>query len=336
VRPAYLPRLVNDPFQDPALFIPFLFEKRALLFDMGNLNRLPPREILKITHGFVTHTHMDHFAGFDTLLRLFLDRSKSLHLFGPAHFLQNIEGKLAGYTWNLVTNHADRFVLTATEVHADHALTQVYRSRDAFRPSESAHKRPFDGTLVKEPAFSVHTVHLDHQIPCLAFMLRESFHVNIMKDRLKRLNIPVGPWLKEFKEALYQRQDLEKNFQIVWQEKGRTRKATFTLADLARQIARVTPGQKIVYIVDVVFSSENAEKIIRFSRHADHLFIEAAFLDAQADLARKKYHLTAGQAGTLAKKAGVRRFTLFHFSPRYGQSPHLLQQEALEAFRKAD
>ena len=336
MRPTYLPRLVNDPFQDPALFIPFLFEKRALLFDMGNLNRLPPREILRITHGFVTHTHMDHFAGFDRLLRLFLDRRKSLHLFGPAHFLQNIEGKLAGYTWNLVTNDADRFVLTATEVHPDHTLTQVYPSRNAFKPSESPHKRPSDGTLVNEPAFSVHTIHLDHQIPCLAFMLKERFHVNIMKDRVKGLNIPAGPWLRRFKEALYKRQDPEKDFQIAWKEKGRTKKADFNLADLAQQIARITPGQKIVYIVDVIFTSENAEKIIEFSHHADHLFIEAAFLDAQADLARKKYHLTAEQAGTLAKKAEVKRFTLFHFSPRYGQSAHLLQQEALEAFRKAD
>jgi len=302
---------------------------------MGNLSRLPPREILKITHGFVTHTHMDHFAGFDRLLRLFLDRRKSLHLFGPAHFLQNIEGKLAGYTWNLVTNDTDGLVLTATELHIDHALTQVYARRNAFRPSGLAHKSPFDGTLVKEPAFSVHTIHLDHQIPCLAFMLKERYHINIMKDRLKRLNIPVGPWLKRFKQALYERQDLEREFEITWGDKGRTKKANFTLADLAQQVACVTPGQKIVYIVDVVFSSENAEKIIRFSHHADHLFIEAAFLDAQADLAREKYHLTAGQAGILAKKAGVKRFTLFHFSPRYGQCPHLLQQEALEAFSKA-
>ncbi|MDY6950847.1 MAG: ribonuclease Z [Thermodesulfobacteriota bacterium] len=335
MRPTYLPRLVNDPLEDPALFIPLLFEKRALLFDMGNLNPLPPKELLKITHGFVTHTHMDHFAGFDGLLRLFLDRNKSLHLFGPARFLQNIEGKLAGYTWNLVTNRADGFLLTATEVHVDHTLTQVYPRKDAFRPQEPTQKGPFDGTLVKEPAFSVRAIHLDHQIPCLAFKLEERFHVNIMKDRLKGLNVPVGPWLRRFKEALYEGQDREKDFQILWEEKGRTKKASFVLADLARQIAHITPGQKIVYVVDVVFSSENAEKIIRFSRDADHLFIEAAFLHAEADLARKKYHLTAAQAGTLAREAGVKRFTLFHFSPRYGQCPHLLKQEALEAFGKA-
>jgi ribonuclease Z len=104
MRPSFHPRLVNGPFEDPALFIPFFFQKRALLFDMGDLHRLAPKEILKLTHGFVTHTHMDHFVGFDTILRTFLGRQKTFHIFGPPKFLQNIEGKLASYTWNLVEN----------------------------------------------------------------------------------------------------------------------------------------------------------------------------------------------------------------------------------------
>jgi ribonuclease Z len=305
------------------------------LFDMGDLHRLAHRERLKITHAFVTHTHMDHFAGFDTLLRVFLGRRNSLHLFGPANFLQNIEGKLAGYTWNLVADHDNPFALTATEVHTDHTITQVYHGKNAFRSSQSPLKAPFDGALLKESAFSIHAIHLDHQIPCLAFMLAEPFHINILRDRLKRLHIPVGPWLKGFKEALYEGHDPEESFRIVWKDKGKDKEIAFPFRDLVQQIARVSPGQKVVYIVDIVFSPENAEKIIAFARHADQLFIEAAFLDEHADVARKKYHLTAGQAGALAREAQVRRFTLFHFSPRYDQTTSLFHQEALEAFAKA-
>ena len=88
------PRLVNDPFDDPALYIPFAFEKRALLFDLGDLSRLPPKDILKISHCFVSHTHMDHFCGFDRLLRICLGRPRQLHLYGPEGFLHNLEGKL--------------------------------------------------------------------------------------------------------------------------------------------------------------------------------------------------------------------------------------------------
>ena len=60
MRPSFTPRLINDPFSDPGLFVPFLFEKRALMFDLGDLHALSPRDLLKVTHVFVTHSHMDH------------------------------------------------------------------------------------------------------------------------------------------------------------------------------------------------------------------------------------------------------------------------------------
>jgi ribonuclease Z len=332
MKASFHPGLVNAPLEDPALFIPFFFQNRALLFDMGSLYRLPAKEILKLTHGFVTHTHMDHFSGFDTLLRIFLGRQKSLHLFGPANFLQNIEGKLASYTWNLVENYSHGFSLKATEVHPTYTISQIYECKKGFRSSQAPVEAPFDGTLMAEPAFSVHAIHLDHKVPCLGFNLKERFHINIMNDSLKRLEIPVGPWLKQFKEALYEERDPEEGFQVVWKAAEKEHRLTFRLGELADQIARISPGQKISYIVDVLYSPENAEKIIDFARGADRLFIEAAFLDAEIDVAREKYHLTAKQAGILARKAGVEQFTVFHFSPRYTHTAHLLQEEADRAF----
>ena len=107
MRPTFQPFLVNDSFHDPCLYINFIFDNRAFIFDLGDIHALSPKEILKISHGFITHTHMDHFAGFDRLLRLTLGRAKNIHLFGPENFLDNIEGKLAGYTWNLTQNYAE-------------------------------------------------------------------------------------------------------------------------------------------------------------------------------------------------------------------------------------
>jgi ribonuclease Z len=332
MRPSFHPRLVNGPFEDPALFIPFLFQKRALLFDMGDLHRLAPKEILKLTHGFVTHTHMDHFAGFDTILRTFLGRQKVFQVFGPPKFFQNIEGKLASYTWNLVENYSHGFSLKATEVHPTYTISQVYDCKKGFKSNQAPQKAPSDGTLLSESAFSVHAIHLNHKIPCLGFNLKERFHVNIMKDGLKRLKIPVGQWLRQFKEKLYEEHDPEEEFQVVWKEAGTERELTFRLGDLANQIAHISPGQKITYVVDVLFSPENAEKIIDFARNSDHLFIEAAFLDSELEVARNKHHLTATQAGTLARKAGAKQFTPFHFSPRYAHTAHLLQEEAERAF----
>ena len=126
MRPSFQPRLVNPPSSDPGLFIPFLFEKRALMFDLGDLRSLSPRDLLKTSHIFVTHTHMDHFIGFDEVLRIFLGRDKDLYLFGPADFFQRVEGRLAGYTWNLVAEYTNDFRLVVTEVHEEYLLTREY------------------------------------------------------------------------------------------------------------------------------------------------------------------------------------------------------------------
>ena len=37
MRPLFHPKLVNDPFGDPALYVDCLFEKRALMFDLGDI-----------------------------------------------------------------------------------------------------------------------------------------------------------------------------------------------------------------------------------------------------------------------------------------------------------
>ncbi|MEW5910730.1 MAG: MBL fold metallo-hydrolase, partial [Thermodesulfobacteriota bacterium] len=92
MRPSFHPKLVNSPFEDPGLFISFLFEKKGILFDLGNLSSLSSKELLKVSHVFVTHTHMDHFIGFDSLLRLLLGRRKRVYLYGPLGFLRHLEG----------------------------------------------------------------------------------------------------------------------------------------------------------------------------------------------------------------------------------------------------
>jgi ribonuclease Z len=333
MRPSFHPRLINDPFSDPGLFIPFLFEKRALMFDLGELHPLSPRDLLKVTHVFVTHTHMDHFIGFDTLLRTFLGREKELHLFGPPDFFGHVEGKLAGYTWNLVHEYQNDFHLRVTEVHPDEAITRMYKCRDRFRPQKKQISESLSSVLLQEPSFRVEAILLDHRVPCLGLCLVENFYVNIIKEGLRELGIPVGPWINRFKEALYEKRDLEGDFIVSWGEKRtQIREERYTLGDLANKIARISPGQKIAYITDIIGSPENYEKAVQLAHKADHLFIEAAFMESEKKTAREKYHLTAKEAGELARNAGVKEFTLFHFSPRYSHRAEDVKREALEAF----
>ncbi len=329
MHPRFHPRLINGPFDDPGLFIPFLFESQAILFDLGDNQVLTSRDILKISHVFVSHTHMDHFIGFDRILRLALGREKNLHLFGPRQFLSNVEGKLAAYSWNLVANYPYRLKLRLTEIHHDYQLSRTYLCQNEFIPTDEAERKPFTNILVEAPAFKVSAAILDHDIPCLGFAIKERIHVNINKDALNELDLQTGPWLTDFKQALYAGADPASEIEVIT---GSDMIRHFTLGELADHIAMVTPGQKISYIADVAYTPANADKIISLAQDSDHLFIEAAFLDAQQDLAAEKHHLTARQAGELAACCGARQFTIFHFSPRYLGQEDLLYQEAEAAY----
>ena len=330
MRPSFYPRLINNPFDDPGLFIPFLFEKRALLFDLGDISALSARDILKTEFVFVSHTHMDHFIGFEHLLRLYLGREKILRLFGPRGFLANVTGKLAGYAWNLVANYRNRLILRVTEVRPNLLLTQDFDCQSGFRNSAAPVESPFNGSLLEEPTFSVSAIHLDHGMPCLGFSIRERFHINIKKSALSELGLEVGPWLRDSKQKLFDGQDPESEFRVPGLPD-----MPFNFGNLARRIARISPGQKVTYIADSAGTADNLEKIAALAQGSDQLFIEAAFLDRDSSQARAKHHLTARQAGMVAGLAGVKQFTPFHFSPRYSDQGHLLQQEAHEAYRMA-
>ena len=332
MRPRFYPRLVNGPFDDPGLYIPFLFENRAVLFDLGDIHALSPKDILKISDVFVTHTHMDHFIGFDRLLRLFLGREKQLSLYGPQGFLKNAEGKLAGYAWNLVENYQYRLTLQLTEVHPNLLITKTYRCRDKFLAREKTAERTFNGVLLEGAGFRVFGVILNHSLPCLGFSIHENFHVNIVREGLNALGLETGPWLSRFKQALYRQVDPESDFEAGIEGHGQKRQ--FKLRELAEKIALITPGEKIVYISDVAYSVANEEKIVEFAKDANHLFIEAAFLNKDRAIANEKFHLTARQAGELAAKCGAKQFTIFHLSPRYVGQESLLYQEATEAYER--
>jgi ribonuclease Z len=119
-----------------------------------------------------------------------------------------------------------------------------------------------------------------------------------------------GRWLAELKTAVRAGASRDTPIEIA----PGTRRP---LGELADALLVETPGQKIAYVVDAVFSAANAARVVGLARGADVFYCESPFLDADIDQATKRYHLTAGQAGAMARAAGVRRLNVFHFSPRY-------------------
>ncbi len=327
--------LVNDPFGDPAAYIEFMYRNEAVLFDLGDLHALPTRKILKVSHIFISHTHMDHFIGFDHLLRICLGRDQHVRLFGPPGFVQKVEHKIAAYSWNLVENYTNDFVIFAADVGPHGTMTaRRYRCRTAFAPEPLEPQECNDGWIhVGSNYFRMRCVSLDHKIPSLAYRLEEKQHVNIMKTALEQLNLPVGPWLTELKEAILGKEPDDKAVKIWTREKGeRVELATLPLGMLRNKAVKITPGERIAYVADALYSRENAERIVEIAADADHLFIESCFLADDSTRANDKYHLTARDAGRLAREARVKRITLFHFSPKYQGKGELLVQEAMKEF----
>jgi ribonuclease Z len=327
---AFVPRLVNPPFGDPGLYVALRYQGRAMLFDLGRVDRQPAVALLKIQQVFVSHTHMDHFIGFDHLLRIFLARDCQLEIYGPPGIIRNVCGKLAGYTWNLVDSYP--FVLIVHEVDRERIDTVRLPARTAFSPEQGG-SRPFRGVLYETADCTVTAAHLDHRIPCLGFALTEKTRLNVRPERLAETGIPAGRWLNQLKEAVRKGLPGDTPIRAEWREGGEPRSATFTVDRLRDRLLVETSGQKLAYVVDTLFNRHNLERITELVRGADVFFCESLFLDADRDQASKRYHLTARQAGTLARAAGVSRLETFHFSSRYDRDPAPLRAEAQAAFR---
>jgi ribonuclease Z len=319
--------LVNDPFSDPGLVIDFRFGRRALLFDLGDLTPLSPRRLLRVSHAFVSHAHMDHFAGFDRLLRVCLNRPAPLHVIGPPGFADRVEHKLKAYTLNLLGEHSSDFVIKAAEFDGSRLIRACeFRAREAFLRREAEPEALPDGVLLDEEEFRITSTVLDHGTPCLAFAFEEKVRINVWTEGLKTLRLPVGRWLTEAKRAIRRGAPDESEIAV-------NQSLVVPLGLLKQHALRMARGQKIAYVVDAAYHAENVARIVALARDADQLFIEAAFLRADSDVAAHRRHLTAHQAGEIARRAQVARFIPFHFSARYRDREEMLRQEAESAFR---
>ncbi|MGF6408431.1 ribonuclease Z [Paraburkholderia sp. MM5482-R1] len=329
------PWLVNDAFGDPGVYVDFRDERRALLFDLGDIARLLPRQLMRISHVFVTHTHMDHFSGFDHLLRVTLGRKAGIVMFGGPNFLAQIQHKLSAYTWNVVHRYEVELVIDAREIGVDGGGQRaLFSSRRRFAPEAVPSFDRSGDVVYDEATFRVRGRFVDHGIPCVAYVLEEKARVNVAKDRLAALGVSTGGWLRELKHAVLTGAPDEAIIDMRWRDRRGEHAMTRQVGELRHLILDIVPGQRIGYVTDLRYTEPNIETLSQLMHDVDLLFIESVFLDEDEAHGLRKNHLTARQAGLIARRIGARAVVPFHFSPRYeGRSAALIAE--MQAARSA-
>ncbi|MER5399485.1 ribonuclease Z [Streptomyces sp. NPDC002599] len=158
-----------------------------------------------------------------------------------------------------------------------------------------------DGVLATTPAYTLEARRLSHPVESFGYRLVEPDGRRMLPERLREHGIK-GPDVG------------------VLQREGVLRGVTLD------DVSEVRRGQRFAFVMD----TRLCEGVDALAEGCDLLVIESTFLDGDHRLASDHGHLTAGQAGRVAKEAGVRHLVLTHFSQRYAD-PGEFEREARAA-----
>lgn len=170
-----------------------------------------------------------------------------------------------------------------------------------------------DGVFLETDDFSVGAYRMEHFCPCLAYNFIEKEKRRIKIDYLKKIGLKPGPLVGQ----------LQKGKAIMFNKKKIT-------PDQATSVQR---GRKVAFILDTGFN----KNCILAAKDADLLVSESTFLESEHfDKALERGHLTAKQAGTIAKQAKVKKLLLTHISQRYAKDESGILSEAKKIFKNAE
>ena len=165
------------------------------------------------------------------------------------------------------------------------------------RPSIEIEMIPIEpGILLEDDNFRLSAFPVSHRGPdCFGYLFEETPRRPFLPERAEELGIPPGPLRKE----------LVSGTSIALPD-GRTIHPDDVLGPARR-------GTRLVHVGDC----GKIDNLLEVCQEADALVIEATYLEYEKEMAKKFGHLTAAQAASLAKRAGVGHLYLTHISRRY-------------------
>ncbi|WP_018545182.1 ribonuclease Z [Streptomyces sp. LaPpAH-108] len=177
------------------------------------------------------------------------------------------------------------------------------RYATAYRETVALTEAPADtdGVLATTPAYTLEARRLSHPVESYGYRLTEPDAVRMLPDRLAAHGI-AGP------------------------DVGRLRREGALGGVTLAEVSEIRRGQRFAFVMD----TRLCEGVHALAEGCDLLVIESTFLDEDVRLAEEHGHLTAGQAATVARDAGVRHLVLTHFSQRYSD-PGAFEHQARAA-----
>ncbi|MFF5012053.1 ribonuclease Z [Streptomyces sp. NPDC001165] len=177
------------------------------------------------------------------------------------------------------------------------------RYATAYRETVRLTEAPVDadGTLARTPSYTLEARKLSHPVESYGYRLVEPDGRRMLPDRLAAHGIK-GPDVGRI------------------QREGRLGDVTLD------EVSEVRRGQRFAFVMD----TRMCDGVHALAEGCDLLVIESTFLDEDLELAEDHGHLTAGQAASVARDAGVRHLVLTHFSQRYSD-PDDFERQARSA-----
>lgn len=313
-------QLINGVSGDPAIYGFFPRTGDGILFDLGSIDNLPNKDLLRVRHILITHTHIDHFIGFDRLLRVNIPHGRTIEVFGPPGIIDNVKGKLQGYHWNLLVPGQVSFVVYEFSTHSTLKCAKLINDNNFIPVFENKSKLDHfpDETILD-------TVILDHSTPVMGYILRFPTRFQVVTDELNRLKLSPGPWIRELQIAAHNGDD-DRMIQV----EGKS----FKVTDLKKTILKSVPPTHLIYITDFSFSLKNLQTLkSKLPKHG-YLMCESCFKEADFIKAKEKDHLTTKQAALVAAYSEAASISTFHFSNIYTNSFQDLTDEVQSFYQK--
>lgn len=306
----------NLPTEDICIQLSIDNHPRQYLCECGSASLLGKKDCLSLGAIFISHTHIDHFVNFDTVLRHQLGSGMRVVLCGPMGIAKQVQSKLCAYNWNLISE--DEVQYEIREIQDENSIKFYELRPPKWELKQIAeHEGPI---ICQNESLTVRFTILDHGTPSIAYSFKEPDVVSFLQQESP---FAPGPWVKLAKVAF-----LANTPEMPIDIQGQNHAA----GELFPYF-RLKTGYHLGVVMDHLASSANHEKIINTFQHADQVFIETYYLNEDKELALQNRHSYAQASAEVMRKAGVKNATPVHFSRRYEEEEILrIQQQFKMAF----